>query len=171
MRVLERSGIDALTTNGVAAEAGVSIGTLYQFFPNKEAILDRLVSREMTGTGERVMKVMQDKAIATTEDRIAAIVGAVAASYSGRHGAHRQVMAHSLARGGNRLAPLLSRLTAHLVQERQVGPIRHALNESDAFVLTHAFAGALRAMITDPEAPSEQDVADSLTRLIVRFLS
>lgn len=171
MRLLERHGIDALTTNAVAAEAGVSIGTLYQFFANKEAILDRLASREMAGTAERVMQAMQDETIATTEDRIAAIVGAVAASYSGRHGAHRQVMAHSLARGGNQLAPLISRLTAYLAQDRQVGPIRYALSEADAFVLTHAFAGALRAMITDPRAPSEHDVAASLTRLIARFLS
>ena len=34
IRILEDEGLDALTTNHVAARAGVSIGTLYQYFPN-----------------------------------------------------------------------------------------------------------------------------------------
>ena len=36
---IERGGLDSLTTNRIAAAAGVSIGGLYEFFPNKEAIL------------------------------------------------------------------------------------------------------------------------------------
>ena len=36
---IERSGLDNLTTNRIAVAAGVSIGGLYEFFPNKEAIL------------------------------------------------------------------------------------------------------------------------------------
>ncbi len=42
-RILETSGSQGITTNHVAALAGVSIGTLYQYFPAKEAILAALV--------------------------------------------------------------------------------------------------------------------------------
>jgi len=45
-RILERRGLDALTTNAVAALAGVSIGSLYQYFPGKAAILAELIRRE-----------------------------------------------------------------------------------------------------------------------------
>lgn len=38
-RLLERHGPDKLTTNHIAAELGVSVGTLYHYFPNKQAIL------------------------------------------------------------------------------------------------------------------------------------
>lgn len=38
-------GYDASTTNAIAARASTSIGSLYQFFPNKEAILRALVAR------------------------------------------------------------------------------------------------------------------------------
>jgi AcrR family transcriptional regulator len=44
-QVFEEVGYAATTTNAIAAHAGVSIGSLYQFFPNKEAIMDALVER------------------------------------------------------------------------------------------------------------------------------
>ncbi|MET0497350.1 MAG: TetR/AcrR family transcriptional regulator [Steroidobacteraceae bacterium] len=45
-RILETQGHDGFTTNAVAERAGVSIGTLYQYFPNKEALLGALIARE-----------------------------------------------------------------------------------------------------------------------------
>lgn len=42
-RILETDGPGALTTNAIAVRAGVSIGSLYQYFPNKEAILATLI--------------------------------------------------------------------------------------------------------------------------------
>lgn len=171
LRLLEKQGLDGLTTNAVAAAAGVSIGTLYQYFPNKDAILDRLADREMAEMSTRVMAVMEDAAIATAQTRIAAIVRAVAASYGRRHRAHRLVMAHSLARGGNRLAPLLHRLRAHLSSERASGAITAPIRAADAFVLAHAFAGVLRAMINEGEnAPPQDEIEQALARLVVSFL-
>jgi AcrR family transcriptional regulator len=38
-------GYDLATTNGIAAAAGISPGSLYQFFPNKQAIADGLIER------------------------------------------------------------------------------------------------------------------------------
>lgn len=45
-RILECDGLDVLTTNTVAERAGVSIGSLYQYFPGKHAILAELIRRE-----------------------------------------------------------------------------------------------------------------------------
>lgn len=41
--LLEEVGYTALTTNAIAAKAGTSIGSLYQFFPNKDAVVAELV--------------------------------------------------------------------------------------------------------------------------------
>ena len=52
-RVLKKQGFDGLSTNAVAAQAGVSIGSLYQYFPNKEALvakLDAAASKALPGT-------------------------------------------------------------------------------------------------------------------------
>ena len=45
-RILEQSGLSAFTTNAVAEKAGVSIGSLYQYFPGKEALIGALIVRE-----------------------------------------------------------------------------------------------------------------------------
>lgn len=47
IQVLLRGGTRALTTNRVVERAGVSIGTLYQYFPGKEALLYALVDRHL----------------------------------------------------------------------------------------------------------------------------
>jgi len=44
-RVFARDGYHEATTNAIAAEAGVSPATLYQFFPNKEALANSLATR------------------------------------------------------------------------------------------------------------------------------
>jgi AcrR family transcriptional regulator len=48
-QILERGGADALNTNDVAERAGVSIGTLYQYFPDKHAILLAAAKRDLVG--------------------------------------------------------------------------------------------------------------------------
>ncbi len=46
-RILVRHGVKGFTTNTVAERAGVSIGSLYQYFPNKDAILSELMRRHL----------------------------------------------------------------------------------------------------------------------------
>ena len=169
MQLLERQGVEQLTTNAVAAAAGVSIGTLYQYFSDKQAILDALADREVAAMSARVMAAMEDPTIATPQQRIAAVVGAVAASYGQRHRAHRLVATHSL-RGSGRLAPLLSRLMAFLATQGPAGGPTGPIASADAFVLTHAFAGVLRAMIGEgADAPRQQEIERSLVWLVISF--
>ena len=48
-QILERDGAVGFNTNAVAERAGVSIGTLYQYFPDKTAILLAAAEREAAG--------------------------------------------------------------------------------------------------------------------------
>lgn len=45
-RILEDVGVEGYTTNSIAEKAGVGIGSLYQYFPNKDAITIALIDRE-----------------------------------------------------------------------------------------------------------------------------
>ena len=44
-RILVEDGYGPLSTNRIAKRAGVGIGTLYQYFPDKEAIVEALIDR------------------------------------------------------------------------------------------------------------------------------
>jgi len=45
-RILEERGHEAFSTNAVAEKAGVSVGSLYQYFPRKDALIGALILRE-----------------------------------------------------------------------------------------------------------------------------
>src|SRR5499426_3261403 len=44
-RILVREGFDRASTNRIAEVAGVSIGSLYQYFPSKEALVAAVIDR------------------------------------------------------------------------------------------------------------------------------
>jgi AcrR family transcriptional regulator len=59
-----------MSTNAVAARAGVSIGSLYQYFPNRQSILVALLEQHMSGahpTIERSLEDMEDTRIPLPE--------------------------------------------------------------------------------------------------------
>jgi len=58
-RILESDGLHAFNTNAIAARAGVSVGSLYQYFPNKDAILLALISRFEEALHDAVVNTMQ----------------------------------------------------------------------------------------------------------------
>jgi AcrR family transcriptional regulator len=59
-QVLAKEGAQRFTTARVAEKAGVSVGSLYQYFPNKAAILFRLQSDEWRRTSELLRGILRD---------------------------------------------------------------------------------------------------------------
>lgn len=61
VQVLERDGVEQFTMKNVAERAGVSIGSLYQYFPNKAAILFRLQCDEWRDTSTALLEILDDE--------------------------------------------------------------------------------------------------------------
>jgi AcrR family transcriptional regulator len=61
IQVLLSAGKERLTTTRVAARAGVSVGTLYQYFPNKSALLQAALKRHLDEVIEAVERVCREQ--------------------------------------------------------------------------------------------------------------
>jgi AcrR family transcriptional regulator len=169
MRLLDSVEIVNLTTNAIAAKAGISIGTLYQYFDDKDAILDALSGRELKGLGSKVMEAMNQAILRSPEERLRLLVGAVFDTYGGRRRVHKVLLEHALTQRRARLNPLFSALSKELSREGRAGP---RLTPAEAFVLTHAIGGVLRAVVTSAYPSAErQALEDALNRLVAGFVS
>src|SRR5262245_60052966 len=57
--IFERSGYEETTTDAIAERAGVSVGTLYQYFPTKDALLRKLVEGHIADIVRALYPVIQ----------------------------------------------------------------------------------------------------------------
>jgi AcrR family transcriptional regulator len=93
-RIVYRDGMANLTTNRIAEIAGVSIGSLYQYFPGKDAVLHALVQREFNKTVDDNVRHIEsiDTTTHTLEQAVASIVDQVFEGQSKRRPLYRQIL-------------------------------------------------------------------------------
>ena len=76
-RIVKRDGVAAVTTNRIAAVAGVSIGSVYQYFPDKRAIFSALHERHADDIARVVDRTLIDHADAPLATLIRALLDAL----------------------------------------------------------------------------------------------
>ena len=74
IQVLLQMGKERLTTTKVARKAGVSVGTLYQYFPNKTAMLRAALKRHMDDVTEAIELVCQEQKGNSLEQMASALI-------------------------------------------------------------------------------------------------
>jgi len=74
IQVLLKIGKERLTTTRVAARAGVSVGTLYQYFPNKNALLRAALQRHMDEIGSALETICREQTGSSLEKMAMALV-------------------------------------------------------------------------------------------------
>lgn len=65
--VIEDSGLHAMSTNRVAERAGVSTGSLYQYFANRDSILAGIIERSLLDILQRLREVQRFQYSSTPE--------------------------------------------------------------------------------------------------------
>jgi AcrR family transcriptional regulator len=74
VKLLKQNGASAITTNRIAEIAGVSIGSVYQYFPNKRAIFIALHARHIDQVDSVIQRALAEHAESPLEDLIRALV-------------------------------------------------------------------------------------------------
>jgi len=74
IQVLLRVGKERLTTTRVALRAGVSVGTLYQYFPNKSSLLQAVLKRHLLQVTEAVERACQQQQGETPRQMVTALI-------------------------------------------------------------------------------------------------
>ena len=175
-RIIERNGIAALNTNRIAERAGISIGSLYEYFPNKDAILiamarqrlaedERLVRQALTGPDA-------DQNVSLARRAIHALV----ALHEHRPKVRRAIMAVHLAHGfGSEHARPVQEIAELVVQRntRLLGDKTAAvLDHASLFVITRAVIGVIRAAFEERSLlPGTKSLEDELVRLVEAYLA
>jgi AcrR family transcriptional regulator len=80
-RILESDGLRGFNTNAIAAKAGVSIGSLYQYFPNKDSIVLALIGSFERAFHDTVVKAVQDGKGKGLESRLRLVVQALVSAH------------------------------------------------------------------------------------------
>jgi AcrR family transcriptional regulator len=175
-RILDKQGLAGLTTNRVAEVAGVSIGTVYQYFNDKSELLDALAEREVQSLSDSVLAALTGPAPIEAGGRVRALVRAVLHAYGGRTGVHKLLVDHLLATRGATPLPGMREAVVKLMSEGGIVAFDQrvrALSPADAFVLTHSVGGVIRALLAAPDrfdAAQRQAVEDALVRLVVTVM-
>lgn len=85
-QILIRDGVEALTTTRVAAAARVSVGSLYQYLPDRDAIIDALAAGYFAKLEAAMDGLVEAAAAERWEDPVGMLVDAFAGIYRSEHG-------------------------------------------------------------------------------------
>lgn len=176
-RVLVTDGFDGASTNRIARVAGVGIGSLYQYFPNKEALVGAVVDRHSEATMQVVRAALVKVALQPVEEGIAALVRVGIDSHRVNTRLHR-VLSEQVPRVGRVENMQAIGRESYALVRAYLEAHREELAVQDtglaAFIcITTVEALTHSAVVDRPEALSEVEadtLVEEVTRLIVGYL-
>jgi AcrR family transcriptional regulator len=175
IRVLDREGLEALTTSRVAEVAGVSVGTLYQYFAHRDAIIDALQDRELERAGAMLERVLANPE--RNSDRVVAraVLEELLRLYRAAPALHRVLAVDGLRYSTPERVLAFDAKSVALVKAflSFAGPrIRSTNLEAAAFVVYQSVrATMLGYLLESPAGVSDDVIIAELTELIIRYLA
>ncbi len=167
-RVLVRHGFDGLTTNAVATRAGVSIGSLYQYFPNKEALVAALIERHIEDMNAAILAELARVAKLPIAQAARSVIELTIRAHAIEPELHR-VLTEQVPRVGQ-LDEISHRVVTGLLTARKD---ELAIRDPDlaGFVLVSAIESIVhRAALLYPHRLQDPRLVDEATLLVTRYL-
>jgi AcrR family transcriptional regulator len=173
-RVLCTTGYDHASTNRVAMAAGVSVGSLYQYFPSKEALVAALVERHVEQMTSLVKRKLAEVASAPLEDAVRTMIESMFEAHAVDPRLHKVLIEQ---------VPRIGKLERVVGVEREVealvavfldarrSELRRTRLAAVAFVVCNVVEAVTHAAVL-AELPAEKarEVAAELTDMVLRYL-
>jgi AcrR family transcriptional regulator len=175
-RVLCSTGYDRASTNRVAFAAGVSVGSLYQYFPSKEALVAALVERHVTEMTSLVKGKLAEVAGAPLDVAVRTMIESMFEAHAVDPKLHKVLIEQ---------VPRIGKLERVVGVEREVealvavflaaraagGELRRTNLQAVAFVLCNVVEAVTHAAVLAELGETQvREVAIELTDMVLRYL-
>ncbi len=169
-QVLEARGLAAFNTNAVAARAGVSIGSLYQYFPDKQAIFMALHDRHVDEVRRVIEGTMGDCASAPLEALTAELVERLANVHAQDAELH-EIISAAVPGSSDGFKRALSATFEQVVSPEKQD--RYTADEAERmlFVLPQMVEALVHGVARREQAISRERAKDEAIRTVAVYLS
>ena len=169
-QVLIEDGYDRASTNRIAKAAGVSVGSLYQYFPNKQAVVAALADAHVGATLAVVERSLQEHAASPLRESIPHVIEALIASQQIDPELHRvmvqQAPVDSLVKWKRRFTAVVRMWMEARRDELRVRDLATA-----AFVMVEMVDGVICAAVLDyPDVLADDRLRREVTDVVSRYL-
>lgn len=154
-QILEAEGEARFTTNRLAERAGVSVGTIYQYFASKQAILAEMARRENVRVRQELASGLSAGEVSPVRLAIRTQIAVLKDRPTTRRAALKAILAEEGSGGIAR-------------ETRATGRLLPSIGDRlDAFVLTQAVNGVIRAAVLEGSPHlADPRLEDALVRLV-----
>ncbi len=175
-QVLLEDGYDRFTTARAADRAGVSVGSLYQYFPNKAALVAAVIERSCEDLLAAFDTALADRRRITLDDCIGAIVEVTLVSHHMMPDLHRIVIELAPRIGVDRQTETVSRTMTHAIERMlrmHLDEIAPDIDLPTAATIIQTLLEALahRVRLAVPPRAADDVLAREATRLITSYLT
>lgn len=174
IRILDREGPEAASTSRVAEVAGVSVGTLYQYFGNRDAILDALQDRELERASEMVRRVLAAPGGVPSRDVARRVIEELLALYRAAPALHRVLAVEGLrVTAPERVQAFDARMVSMIrsfLALAGVGVRRKNLDAAAFVVYQSVRATMLAYLLECPPGVDDAALVDETTELVLAHL-
>jgi AcrR family transcriptional regulator len=169
-RVLRRHGAEAITTNRVAEAAGVSIGSLYQYFPEKQAIFMALHDRHVDRVRHVIEGTMTDCTSVSLEEFTRELVERLANVHSEDAELHELVSA-TVPGGANGFKSALRAVFEQVISPAKQDRYTPEDTKRMLFVLPHMVEALVHGVAHQKQASSRERAKDEAIRTVAVYLN
>jgi AcrR family transcriptional regulator len=172
-RILKREGVKAVTTNRIAEVAGVSIGSVYQYFPDKRSIFIALHARHVEDVDRVIHATLVENASAPLEKLIRALIDAVVNAHSPDPALYQMMLTEVPHRAeGTRDFAVRLHGTFRLAIAARIRDLEtdHDLDKV-VFVVTHMVESLSHGtVLRRPPGLSVAEATDEIVRAVIAYL-